>query len=388
MTEPARSYSGSDERNARRSAAPAGFPAGATSVSGVSPPPVPTVPPPVPPMIVAGDADDVMPPALVIRRRAGRSRRRGGAAAALFSMLMMAAAAAAAYFAWPHLQRSLSAAGKPVRGPSRIVAVAQRPSFGSAAEPNPAPEAPRRREPEPDPMPAPELTPATAVAAEPAPPAPPAPAPEPAKNPSPPPASEPAFDQAPEPPAIDVEQVRKQVGDAIARAFAAYAEQDFAAATRELDAVADVALDDQQATDRLHRWRQFDIYAREYPRYRDQALGSASATAATYDLGNRHIGVVELNAREFIYRDSRQPGRNLRVPKNRIPTDVETALVGAWFARDGRAANQLFLGAGALARRTPDRAAARRAWQAAAAGGEPHGALLLQILDDPVVRGR
>ncbi|MFM9058744.1 MAG: hypothetical protein ACKOSQ_06450, partial [Planctomycetaceae bacterium] len=202
------------------------------------------------------------------------------------------------------------------------------------------------------------------------------------------PTPEPTFEQTQEPPAIDVERVRKRVGNAISRAFAAYGEQDFAAATRELDAVADVALDDQQAADRLHRWRQFDVYAREYPRYRDEALGSAAATAATYDLGKRQIGVIELNAKEFIYRDSRQPGRNLRVPKNRIPSDVETALVGAWFDRDGRAANQLFLGAGALTRRTPDLKAARRAWEAAAAGGEPHGSLLLQILEDPAIRGR
>lgn len=392
MTAPSPSYSGSDDGNARRPATPVGFPAAPPPVPGaLAPPPVPsplTVPPPVPPTIAAGDANDVMAPALVIERRGGRSRRRGGAAAVLFSMLAVAAAAAAAYVAWPHLQRAVTAARKPVRKGPRIVAVAEQQPSGSGAEAHPAVEAAPRREPAPAPMPAPEPMPATEIAPEVAITPPPTPTAAPTPTPEPAPMPEPAFEQAPEPPPIDVEQVRKQVGDAITRAFAAYSEQDFAAATRELNAVADVALDDQQATDRLHRWRQFDVYAREYPRYRDEALGSAAATAATYDLGKRQIGVVELNAKEFIYRDSRQPGRNLRVPKNRIPPDVETALVGAWFDRDGRAANQLFLGAGAVARRTPDLRAARRAWEAAAAAGEPHGTLLLQLLDDPAVRGR
>lgn len=190
------------------------------------------------------------------------------------------------------------------------------------------------------------------------------------------------------PPPVDVEKVRANVGAAITKGYEALRHQDFAAAKREFERVTAEALDDQQATDRLQRWRQLALYAEQYPGFRDKALSSAASTAATYDLGSRQIAVVEFTAREFIYRDSRNPGRNLRVPRDAIPPDVESALVELWFAKDGRAANHLFLGAAALARRKPDLAAARREWQAAAAGGEPHGSLLLEILNDPAVRGR
>lgn len=210
----------------------------------------------------------------------------------------------------------------------------------------------------------------------------PTPVPVPAPTPMPEPAPEPA------PPAVDVEAVRAEVGAAITKAFAAIRSQDFRGAKRALDGIVSRALDDQQATDRVQRWQQFVTYAQAYPDYRDKALASAASTAATYDFGGRQIGVVEITDDEFIYRDSRRPGRNLHAPRDAIPPDIEQGLVRAWFAADGRAANHLFLGAAALARREPDLGVARREWQAAAAGGEPDGRLLLGILEDPVVRGR
>lgn len=198
----------------------------------------------------------------------------------------------------------------------------------------------------------------------------------------------PATVPRPVPPAVDVEKVRVAVGAAIAKGFEALRRQDFRAAQREFDSVAERALDDQVATDRLQRWRQLALYAEKYPEYRAQAFASAAATAGTYDAGGRQIGVVEFTAREFVYRDSRRPGRTLRVPRDAIPPDVERVLVEKWFAADGRAANHLFLGAAALARREPDLETARRDWKAAAAGGEASGRLLLELLDDPAVHVR
>jgi hypothetical protein len=233
--------------------------------------------------------------------------------------------------------------------------------------------------PRPRPDPGPQPPSSSIPEAQPAPqPTPPAPAPA---ADSPPPSAE------PEPPPVDVDRVRAQVAEAVVRAYAALRARDYPAANKALADVADTALDDQQATERLQRWRQLMVYAEAYPEYRDKALASAAKTTTDYESGNRKIGIVEVTQRELIYRDSRKGGRNHRVPLTEIPPDVERVIVAAWFAKGGQAANHLYLGAAALTRREPNLGLARRDWEKAAADGEADGTLLLELLDDPVVRG-
>lgn len=352
----------------------------------VPPPLTPAVPPPVP--AAADTADDG-----VIRvgrpRVAHRARSDGGGLALGLAALVITAGAIAAYVAWPHLQRTTTIARKSAEQPHRPEHAPQpapRPLAGPPVDARPAPQPPASPAPQPAPTPDPAPSPAPSPTPKPEPQPPPEP---PLKlSPTPAPAAVPMTETEPPPPAVDVEKIRSTVGAAIAKGYEALRTLDFASAKRHFEAVADEALDDQEATDRLQRWRQLALYAEQYPDYRDQALASASSTSATYDLGRFQIAVVEFTPREFIYRDSRRPGRNLRVPRDAIPADVEQGLVEQWFAKDGRAANHLFLGAAALARREPDIATARREWRAAADGGEPHGTLLLELLNDPAVRGR
>jgi hypothetical protein len=365
-------------------------PAGSASPT---PPPVPPLTPPVA-QVVAADREAFVlqppvPPAreeetgpdmsfASPRRQAIRRQDSAEQATAVaVSTLVLAAAAATLYIAWPHLQRSLKLARRPERSQATAVQVdpASDPASATHSQSVARQTEPRPRPRRPDPSPDPESRP-----------------PLPMEQDSAPtvradrrPASEPSPTAAQ--PGVDVDRVRERVGAAIRRAYAALQRGDFTAANRELESVADTALDDQRAADRLRAWRQLAAYAAEYPTYRARALESAASTAATYTLGDRHIGVVEFNERLFIYRDSKTPGRNVRVPHDAIPADIEALLVKSWFAKDGRTANLLYLGAAAFCRPKPDLAAARRDWERAAARGEDDGSVLLQVLDDPVVRG-
>lgn len=389
--------------------APPPVPAAAGPAPAPPPPPIPfpVVPPPVPPAIAADASETVAPESVRFTPRPRRRHRGGdgGATALGVAALAMAVAALAFYLAWPHLQTGplVSRANRkaPLDAPAGGRATAQRPEPTTTRKTQPRPEGrpatppvqerepqqpapvhpesePRRAPPSADPDDDPRSTPATTATT-----AVMSAAPAPATAPPPPPPPTP-----PPPPPVDVERVRSLVGAAIAEAYAAIRDGDFEDAQRKLNSVADTALDDQEATDRLQRWKQFATYATAYPRYRDKALASAAATTATYDMGGRKIAVVEFTAGEFIYRDSRRPGQNQRVARDAIPPDIERVLVEQWFANDGRAANHLFLGAAALSGRSPDPARARRAWEAAAEGNEPDGRLLLRLLDDPIIGDR
>lgn len=343
--------------------------------------------PPIPPRVShaasapASAAAIAAPIQIDLRPSQPRPRSRSAVTGLVAWALAFFVALVAAYMAWPNIavfQRAvrqfqaqqdsaattvLSPKTPPPVTPQAHLEPPAKPGANPVAEPKPAPGAPPE---------------APASNAQP-------PAPPPAGPASPHAAASPPSPTAPPP--IDVEKVRSRVGAAIAQAFAALREQDFAKAKQVLDGVAETALDDQQATDRLQRWQQLVVYAQGYPEYRDKALTSAAKTAATYDVGKRKIGVVEFNEKRFVYRDSRNPGQNLSVPRDKIPADVEKVLVEAWFAVDGRASNHLFLGAAALSQRRPDVDTARRDWQKAADGGEADGSLLLELLEDPAIRG-
>lgn len=358
------------------------------AVPPLAPPPVPRSrdvipPPPVPPAVGAG-ADEF----ILIDRRGKPRRPRSGAAWSLAMLsLMCAVGAVSAYVAWPHVQPVRTILAQLASNGLRAKRSNATSRTGRTVAPVPTPQPPQADVPPAEPAPAaePDVDPQPASR--------PRPTPVPQPEPSPPEAAPPPIDEPPPssadpepPPPIDLGRVRAVTGTAVTKAFAALRERDYDAAKRSLAAVADTALDDQEATDRLQRWRQLVAYAEAYPEYRDQALASAARTTATYESGKRKIGVVELNARELIYRDSRAPGRNQRAPRNAIPADVERVIVESWFAKGGQPANHLFLGAAALARPDPDLRAAARDWQTAARGGEADGSLLLEILTDPAVR--
>jgi formylglycine-generating enzyme required for sulfatase activity len=165
--------------------------------------------------------------------------------------------------------------------------------------------------------------------------------------------------------------------------FASLQSQRFKEARDVLEQSAAAARGDQQATERLERWQCLAQYAAEYPTYRDTAL--ANATPGTeFDMGGRIIAIIDVTPQEVIFRDK---GRNVRAPTNALPAGLQAAIIDHWLSSQGNAADHFVRGAAALARPKPDASVAREAWNAAVAGGEPHGGLLLAILEDPVIRG-
>jgi hypothetical protein len=164
--------------------------------------------------------------------------------------------------------------------------------------------------------------------------------------------------------------------------FASLQSKHFKDAGEALAQAAITAESDRRATDRLQLWQHLLQYASEYPRFREKVLtnvGSGMECA----IGGRLIAVVEVTPQHVIFRER---GRNQRVPRDAIPSDIETAIMDQWCAAAGRPADHLVRGAAALTRQDPDAAIARDAWSAAVASGEPHGSLLLACLDDPVIR--
>jgi hypothetical protein len=171
------------------------------------------------------------------------------------------------------------------------------------------------------------------------------------------------------------------VNDAIAKAYAALRREDFDTADQLLAAVDDRVGDDVEAATRLERWRLLAGYAREFTRFREQALTAANR-GRDYEVDGDVFAIIEITPDEFVYR---QEGANKRVPRGEVDPRLTMAIAETWFAGDGRAANHLFLGAGWLCLDPPDLRRARAAWQLAGAGGEQVGPLL-DLLNEPVVR--
>lgn len=165
------------------------------------------------------------------------------------------------------------------------------------------------------------------------------------------------------------------------KAFAAINAKDFAGAARAIQAARDQAGDDPDLHQRLDRWNLFNDYAKEFARHAADALKAANA-GRDYPLGKTRIAVIESTPAMLVYKQS---GVVKRVPRQQIPHDVLTAIVGTWFAADGRAANHIFLGIHHLAQPQPDVGAARREWQMATNGGESMAGMM-PLLEDPIIK--
>lgn len=314
-------------------------------------------PPPVPSMLPAPDESAEPSMAINIRRTIRPRRSNNSATGLIVTVLTLAVTALTAYVAWPHLTGTLKS--KTLKKDDEV-----------AARDKPQPEAPvaAKAVQEPAPRDFSESDPGTSTTS--------------SRRPTPDPEPDPSREE------IDVEQVRRQVDDAVKTAFAAIKSQDFEAAATTLSEANEAARGDRESTDRIRRWRQLVVYAKRYPEYRDKALANASKNRPEIESGSRSIVVVELTPEIFVYRDSRDPGRQLELPRAEMPKDIEDAIVRAWFEGGGLAANYLYLGAAAIARPRPDLNKARADWMRASQGGEPDGDVLLGILNDSVVRSR
>lgn len=168
---------------------------------------------------------------------------------------------------------------------------------------------------------------------------------------------------------------------ALAKAYEALRRDDFDAADRLLADEERQVGDDVEAATRLERWRLLAGYAREFIRFRAQAFAAANE-GREYEVDGNRFAIIEINPEMFVFR---QAGQNKRVPRADVDPRLEMAIVEAWFAGDGRAANHLFLGAGWLCLDSPDLRRARAEWTIAGDGGEV-AEPLLALLDDPVIR--
>jgi hypothetical protein len=188
----------------------------------------------------------------------------------------------------------------------------------------------------------------------------------------------------PVPPGDDAATARAAaaVDASLRKAFTQITGKDYAAATRTIQAARDQAGDDPDLHQRIDRWNLFNDYAKEFARHAADALKAANA-GRDYALGKTRIAVIESTPTMLVYKQS---GAVQRVPRERIPHDVLTAIVGTWVAADGRAANHIFLGIHHLAQPQPDVAAARREWQTATNGGESMAGMM-PLLDDPIIKG-
>lgn len=177
------------------------------------------------------------------------------------------------------------------------------------------------------------------------------------------------------------------VDASLRKAFAAITSKDYASAGRTIQAARDQAGDDPDLHARIDRWNLFNEYAKDFAGHAANALKAANA-GRDYALGKTRIAVIESTPTMLVYK---QAGAVKRVPRERVPHDVLTAIVGTWFAADGRAANHIFLGIHHLAQPHPDVAAARREWHTATSGGESMAGMM-PLLDDPIIadaaRGR
>jgi len=340
----------------------------------------PPVPPPVPPAVPPPPVDDGSPAGMagglpVVVRQASRPRRSGqGPLVGVILLLASAAVAIAAVVAWPtnrgrRADQAAARASEPIATPepaspvppaaatrppaatvaSAGLAEAARPEpVEEAAEPSRRPE--RRREP-------------TAVATE------------------PPPAADTAAAEAESGrERADRERLAAAAVDrALAATLAALRRSDGPAARESVDAASDAVGDDAALRSRVDRWRLLVDYAAQLDTHRRQASASA-AKGREYEIGGRTIGIVELTPESYAYQAA---GTIKRGPRTALPRPIERAILEAWFAGDGRAANHIFLGIDRLLEPRPDLAGVRREWDTALRG-EPATAPLMPLLEDPL----
>ena len=311
----------------------------------------------------------------VVVRRASRPRRSGqGPLVGAILLLASAAVAIAAVVAWPtsrgrRADQAAARASEPIATPepaspvppaavtrppaatvaSAGLAEAARPEpVEEAAEPSRAPE--RRREP-------------TAVAT------------------APPPAADTAASAAESGrERADRERLATAAVDrALAATLAALRRSDGPAARESVDTASDAVGDDAALRSRVDRWRLLVDYAAQLDTHRRQASASA-AKGREYEIGGRTIGIVELTPESYAYKAA---GTIKRGPRTALPRPIERAILEAWFAGDGRAANHIFLGIDRLLEPRPDLAGVRREWDTALRG-EPATAPLMPLLEDPL----
>jgi hypothetical protein len=169
------------------------------------------------------------------------------------------------------------------------------------------------------------------------------------------------------------------VDRALAATLAALRRSDGPAARESVDAASDAVGDDAALRSRVDRWRLLVDYAAQLDTHRRQASASA-AKGREYEIGGRTIGIVELTPESYAYKAA---GTIKRGPRTALPRPIERAILEAWFAGDGRAANHIFLGIDRLLEPRPDLAGVRREWDTALRG-EPATAPLMPLLEDPL----
>lgn len=177
------------------------------------------------------------------------------------------------------------------------------------------------------------------------------------------------------PPAEGMVKEDGQLGGTLAEALEALRGQEYDTVTRLLAAASKQARDDE-ARERVARWKLLAVYYNGFLEYREKAL-AAVKPGDEYEVKNQKVGVVEVDDEKFIYRVA---GGNKTVPRDKIPGGIVLAIVTQWF--DANPANDLYIGAYHLAKPESDPARAREHWeQALAAGADASG--LLPLIDDP-----
>jgi hypothetical protein len=179
----------------------------------------------------------------------------------------------------------------------------------------------------------------------------------------------------------DRARIQEMLDKALGDAFKALQRGEFDTADRAIKAADTHVGDDVEAATRIERWRLMATYAREFPKFREQAFAAANA-GRDYEIDGKPFAIIEITPDLVVYR---WDGENKRVPRDQLPPRVELAVVEGWFANDGRAANHLFLGTRWLCLDPPNPARARAEWRIAGDGGE-QVAPLTALLDDPVIR--
>jgi hypothetical protein len=178
-----------------------------------------------------------------------------------------------------------------------------------------------------------------------------------------------------EPPAP--EETAAEINRLLAEVFAALQEQQFDAAQLAVKA-ADKKASNGLAQKRVVSWDSLLTYAKGFADYRRQAL-AAVQPGQEYEIDDKKIGVIEIDAEKFIYRYA---GKNKTVSADKIPGAILMTIVTKWFDRNP--ANNLYIGAYHATKAEPDLEKARASWQLANARGADASALL-PLLDDPVL---
>jgi hypothetical protein len=169
------------------------------------------------------------------------------------------------------------------------------------------------------------------------------------------------------------------VDRALATTLAALRMGEASKARQSAESAAVAAGDDAALRGRVDRWLLLVDYAAQLAGHRREAAESA-AEGREYEVDGRTVGIVELTPEIFAYKVA---GRVERGPRDELPLAIDRAILAAWFAGDGRAANHIFLGIARLLEPRPDLAAVRTEWETALRG-EPATAPLMPLLDDPL----